>query len=350
MSEPEQVHVVDDDASTRRSLARLLGGAGYRVALYATAEELLAAAGPALAGCILLDLRLPGASGLEAQERLAERGCTTPVVFLTGHGDVAASVRAMKRGALDFLQKPVAADELFAAVAAALRRDAAARRQDAGLAVLRAAAASLSDRQREVWLRVVRGAAEQADRPRPGRQRAHGEAAPRACHAEAGRTVHGRPRADRGTPRTLRGLGLRGFTKGNLPRPATIDHAARPKCRLSLRSTPARRGRPTSCCIGSASRGRSPGSPSATGISSRTLNRVTRREAGLSPMALLRRARLAQARLDLECRTGHHGDEGRPGLRLHAPRALLAGLREAVRRAAVCDAAAGPPQAVGRVG
>jgi len=157
VSELEQVHVVDDDASTRRSLARLLGGAGYRVALYATAEELLAAAGPALVGCILLDLRLPGASGLEAQERLAERGCTTPVVFLTGHGDVAASVRAMKRGALDFLQKPVAADELFAAVAAALRRDAAARRQDAGLAVLRTAAASLSDRQREVWLRVVRG-------------------------------------------------------------------------------------------------------------------------------------------------------------------------------------------------
>jgi FixJ family two-component response regulator len=151
------VHVVDDDASTRRSLARLLGGAGYEVALYATAEELLAVAGSALAGCILLDLRLPGASGLELQDLLRERGCPAPVVFLTGHGDVPASVRAMKRGALDFLQKPVAADTLFAALRSALARGAAARQQGAELAELRALAASLSDRQREVWLRVVRG-------------------------------------------------------------------------------------------------------------------------------------------------------------------------------------------------
>jgi FixJ family two-component response regulator len=157
VSDPEPVHVVDDDASTRRSLARLLGGAGYRVALYSTAEELLATAGPALSGCILLDLRLPGASGLELQEQLAERGCTAPVVFLTGHGDVAASVRAMKRGAVDFLQKPVAADELFAAVSAALSRHAAARRQETEINALRALAATLSERQREVWLRVVRG-------------------------------------------------------------------------------------------------------------------------------------------------------------------------------------------------
>jgi FixJ family two-component response regulator len=151
------VHVVEDDASMRTSLARLLDGEGYGVALYASAEELLAVAGPALAGCILLDLRLPGASGLELQERLLERGCSTPVVFLTGHGDVPASVRAMKRGALDFLQKPVAADELLAAVSAALARDEAGRRQGADLAQLRALAGTLSDRQRDVWLRVVSG-------------------------------------------------------------------------------------------------------------------------------------------------------------------------------------------------
>jgi FixJ family two-component response regulator len=153
----QRVHVVEDDASMRTSLARLLGGAGYEVALYATAEELLAAAGPALRGCVLLDLRLPGASGLELQERLAERGCAAPVVFLTGHGDVPASVRAMKRGAVDFLQKPVAAEELFAAVASALLRDEAARRQLGELGDLRARAATLSERQREVWLRVARG-------------------------------------------------------------------------------------------------------------------------------------------------------------------------------------------------
>jgi len=151
------VHVVDDDASMRRSLARLLGGAGHDVALYATAEEFLAAAGPSLTGCILLDLRLPGASGLELQDRLVERGCSAPVVFLTGHGDVPASVRAMKRGAADFLQKPVAADDLLVAVSSALARDAAARRHLGDLAELRALAATLSDRQREVWLRVARG-------------------------------------------------------------------------------------------------------------------------------------------------------------------------------------------------
>jgi len=157
MTASPTVHVVDDDASMRRSLARLLGGAGHEVAFYATAEEFLAVAGSSLTGCILLDLRLPGSSGLELQDRLVERGCSAPVVFLTGHGDVPASVRAMKRGAVDFLQKPVAADELLAAVASALARDAAARRHLGDLAELRALAATLSDRQREVWLRVARG-------------------------------------------------------------------------------------------------------------------------------------------------------------------------------------------------
>jgi FixJ family two-component response regulator len=157
MSPRPTVHVVDDDASTRRSLARLLGGAGYDVRLYTAAEDLLSVAGPALTGCLLLDLRLPGLSGLELQDVLAERGCSAPIVFLTGHGDVAASVRAMKRGAADFLQKPVVADELFAAIASAVARDASGRQQGAELAELRALVATLSDRQRDVWLRVVRG-------------------------------------------------------------------------------------------------------------------------------------------------------------------------------------------------
>jgi FixJ family two-component response regulator len=154
---PQTVHVVDDDLSMRRSLARLLGGAGHQVVLYGTAEELLAVADPALDGCILLDLRLPGASGLELQDQLAARGCTAPIVFLTGHGDVPAGVRAMKHGAVNFLQKPVVADELFAAVAEALARSASARGRAADLARRRALAATLSERQRAVWLRVVRG-------------------------------------------------------------------------------------------------------------------------------------------------------------------------------------------------
>ena len=157
MTPTPTVHVVDDDASMRTSLARLLGDAGYGVASYATAEELLEIAGPSLTGCILLDLRLPGASGLELQEALAARQCLAPVVFLTAHGDVAASVRAMKGGATDFLQKPVVADDLFAAVAAALAKDSAARRQREELAELRERAERLTDREREVWLRVARG-------------------------------------------------------------------------------------------------------------------------------------------------------------------------------------------------
>lgn len=157
MSAGPVVHVVDDDASTRRSLTRLLGGAGYEVALYASAEQLLEVAGPGLDGCVLLDLRLPGASGLELQERLAERGCPAAIVFLSGHGDVPASVRAMKQGAADFLQKPAAADELLAAVASALERAASTRAQREELHGLRARAGSLSERQREVWLRAARG-------------------------------------------------------------------------------------------------------------------------------------------------------------------------------------------------
>lgn len=151
------VHVVDDDASMRTSLARLLGGAGYAVACYATAEDLLAIAGPSLTGCLLLDLRLPGASGLELQEALAARQCLAPVVFLTAHGDVTAGVRAMKQGAIDFLQKPVVADELFAAVAAALARHAQSRQQREELRELETRAGSLTNRERDVWLRVVRG-------------------------------------------------------------------------------------------------------------------------------------------------------------------------------------------------
>jgi FixJ family two-component response regulator len=151
------VHVVDDDDSMRASLARLLGDAGFAVACYAAAEEFIEAAGPDTTGCILLDLRLPGASGLELQDVLASRQCAAPVIFLTAHGDVPSSVRAMKHGACDFLQKPVRADTLFAAIESAIARDRAARRERDEIAELRALAGTLSERERDVWLRVVRG-------------------------------------------------------------------------------------------------------------------------------------------------------------------------------------------------
>lgn len=157
MSAEVTVHIVEDDPSMRGSLARLLGDAGYHLAIFASAEDFLAAATPDPAGCVLLDLRLPGLSGLELQERLVERGCLIPVVFLTAHGELPAGVRAMKQGAVDFLEKPVAADALFAALAAALARDAVALRSRDEAAEISARVASLSQREREVWLRVARG-------------------------------------------------------------------------------------------------------------------------------------------------------------------------------------------------
>ena len=157
MTAPITVHIVEDDPSMRASLARLVGDGGYQLALFASAEDFLAVATPDLAGCVLLDLRLPGLSGLELQERLVERGCLLPVVFLTAHGELPAGVRAMKQGAVDFLEKPVPADTLFAAIAAAVARDAVARRNREDAADLTARVASLSPREREVWLRVVRG-------------------------------------------------------------------------------------------------------------------------------------------------------------------------------------------------
>lgn len=157
MTAPTRVHIVDDEAPVRTALGRLLRGAGHEVAVYASAEEFLAVAGPALSGCIVLDLRLPGVSGLELQELLARRGCHAQIVFLTGHGDVAAGVRGMKKGAVDFLQKPVSDDELLSAVETALERDRSARRQREELDELRARCATLTDREREVWLEVVRG-------------------------------------------------------------------------------------------------------------------------------------------------------------------------------------------------
>lgn len=157
MTARPMVHVVDDDESMRSSLERLLGDAGYSVASYPSAEAFLDAAGPAMTGCILLDLRLPGASGLVLQESLVGRQCTAPVIFLTAHGDVPSAVHAMKRGAWDFLQKPVRADTLFAAIDSAVAREAAVRRDRSELDELRARAETLSERERDVWLRAVRG-------------------------------------------------------------------------------------------------------------------------------------------------------------------------------------------------
>jgi FixJ family two-component response regulator len=157
MSTAPLIHVVDDDSSMRTALLLLLGEAGFEARGYSSTGEFLLQPLPDRPGCLLLDLRLPGPSGLELQEALQRQNIMLPIVFLTGHADVSSSVRAMKAGAVDFLTKPVKRDILLDAVHRALERDATERtaREEAGRLQVRFA--SLTQRQREVFDRIVAG-------------------------------------------------------------------------------------------------------------------------------------------------------------------------------------------------
>ena len=112
MRDEAVVHIVDDDKSLRRALSRLLRSAGYNAITYGTATAVIEAV-PQLSGCLLLDLRMPDMDGLEVQARLVARGVRLPVIVVTGHGDVPTAVRAMKAGALDFIEKPIDEDRLL---------------------------------------------------------------------------------------------------------------------------------------------------------------------------------------------------------------------------------------------
>jgi len=151
------VFVVDDDASVREALGGLVRSAGLGVATYATAQEFLA--GPRAEGpsCLVLDVQLPGLSGLDLQRRMAEVNLEIPIIFITGHGDVPTSVRAMKAGAVEFLTKPFGDDDLLTAIHEAISRDRAARREHARLSGLQSRYQSLTPREREVMGRVVAG-------------------------------------------------------------------------------------------------------------------------------------------------------------------------------------------------
>jgi len=144
------VHVVDDDGSYARSVTRLLGAHGFRVRAFASGTELLAAIPPDTRGCVVMDLHMPQLDGLQVQDALASRGIRLPVVFLTGHGDIPSSVRAMRQGAVDFLEKRAPAEDLLAAIRRALDSDDARSR-------LRERFAQLSERELEVLRHVVRG-------------------------------------------------------------------------------------------------------------------------------------------------------------------------------------------------
>jgi FixJ family two-component response regulator len=152
------VFVVDDDHRVREALSSLIASAGLRVTAYGSAAEFLEAEKPDAPACLVLDLLLPGSSGLELQRELAD-GAGPPIIFITGHGDIPSSVRAMKAGAIEFLPKPFGDQELLQAIDAALTLDRKGRRERAELAELQKHYALLTPREREVLPFVVAGLA-----------------------------------------------------------------------------------------------------------------------------------------------------------------------------------------------
>ena len=158
MTEPEAVvAIVDDDPWALDGLQRLLRSAGWKAETFASAQEFLASARAEAPACLVLDLQLPGLSGLDLQKWMAEAGLETPIVFLTGHGDIPASVQAMKAGAVEFLTKPVDDQKLLQAIHEAIERDRGTRQRRATMLERRHRYASLTVREQEVLRQVVAG-------------------------------------------------------------------------------------------------------------------------------------------------------------------------------------------------
>jgi FixJ family two-component response regulator len=159
MSSPAHrtVFVIDDDPDIRAAMQRLLETVGLHAELFAAAQDFLQRKMPEVPSCLVLDLRLPGMSGLEVQRRLIEAGVKIPIIFITAHGDIPTSVRAMKSGAVEFLTKPFRDKDLLDAIEQALQRDERARQQQNEIAVLQERYRSLTAREREVMGLVVSG-------------------------------------------------------------------------------------------------------------------------------------------------------------------------------------------------
>jgi FixJ family two-component response regulator len=151
------VFVIDDDTATRETLSSLIRSVGLRVQHFASAEEFLRYKRPDTDSCLVLDIRLRGMNGLDFQRKLADRNISIPIIFITGHGDIQMSVRAMKAGAIEFLTKPFRDQELLDAIHVALEKDDESRQRSAEVAQLETRLASLTPRERQVLPLVVSG-------------------------------------------------------------------------------------------------------------------------------------------------------------------------------------------------
>ena len=151
------VFVIDDDASMRRALANLFQSVGLRVEVFGSAPEMLQSKLPDVASCLVLDIRLPGLSGLDFQAELAKANIHIPIIFMTGHGDIPMTVRAMKGGAIDFLTKPFRDQDMLDAVVMAIERDRKRREIEKVVVDLQALFATLTSREREVLALVATG-------------------------------------------------------------------------------------------------------------------------------------------------------------------------------------------------
>ena len=151
------VFVIDDDPSIREAITSLIQSVGMSVQAFGSAKEFMARSRPNAPACLVLDVRMPGLSGLELQRELTDAGISIPVIFITGHGDIPMSVRAMKAGAVEFLTKPFRDQDLLDAIEQAIDRDRELRKQQAGIADLRDRFERLTPREREVMELVVAG-------------------------------------------------------------------------------------------------------------------------------------------------------------------------------------------------
>ena len=188
MREPREfeavIAIVDDDPWSRDGLQRLIRSAGWRAETFVSAQEFLARPGAEEPSCLVLDLQLPGLSGLDLQKQMAEAGLQMPIVFLTGHGDIPASVQAIKAGAVEFLTKPVDEQKLLQAIDEAIERNWRTREQHARMRELRERYKSLTGREQEVLQQVVSGLLNKQIAVLTEHNRAHSQVSSRTHHAQ----------------------------------------------------------------------------------------------------------------------------------------------------------------------